>query len=189
MLRKIMWLNQADTGLEHFYWRRGEETITANGIVIGVEENVSFRIHYQISCNLKWHVRKVVVQSLDENEHMLNFVSDGSGNWTDESGNSLAELKDCIDVDITATPFTNTLPIRRLSLSSGESAEIKVVYFTIPKMQVSVVPQKYTCLETSSAGGKYRFESLDSGFTALITVDGDGLVEDYPQLFKRVWMS
>lgn len=189
MLRKIIWSNQADAGLEHFYLRHGDDEITADGNVIGVEENVAFRIRYTINCDLKWQVRKVVVKSLDENEQTISFVSDGFGNWTNESGNPVPELKGCSDVDITATPFTNTLPIRRLSLSSGESAEIKVVYFTIPEMQVSVEPQRYTCLETSSSGGKYKFESLDGGFTAVITVDADGLVEDYPALFKRVWMS
>src|SRR5688572_24461249 len=189
MLRKIIWSNQADTGLEHFYLRRGDDEITADGIVIGVEENVAFRIRYKISCDLKWHVRKVVVKSLDENEQTIRFVSDGFGNWTNESGDPVSELTGCFDVDITATPFTNTLPIRRLNLTSGESTEIKVVYFTIPEMQVSIEPQRYTCLETSSAGGKYKFESLDGGFTAVITVDADGLVEDYPELFKRVWMG
>ena len=189
MLRKIIWSNQTDTGLEHFYLQHGEEEITADGIVIGVEENVAFRIHYQISCDLRWHVRKVVLKSLAENEQTIRYVSDGFGNWANESGNLMPKLEGCLDVDITATPFTNTLPIRRLSLTSGESAEIKVVYFTIPEMQVSVDPQRYTCLETSHAGGKYKFESLDSGFTAVITVDADGLVEDYPELFKRVWIS
>ena len=169
--------------------RRGNDEITADGIVIGVEENVAFRIRYTISCDLKWQVRNVVVQSLDENEQTIRFVSDGFGNWTNESGTPISELTGCFDVDITATPFTNTLPIRRLSLRAGESAEIKVVYFTIPEMQVSIEPQRYTCLETSSAGGKYKFESLNGGFTAVITVDADGLVEDYPTLFKRVWMS
>ena len=48
---------------------------------------------------------------------------------------------------------------------------------------------RYTCLETGSAGRKYKFESLDSGFIADITVDQDGLVEDYPGLFKRVWTA
>jgi uncharacterized protein len=189
MLRKIIWSNQADIGLEHFYLRRGDDEITADGIVIGVEENVAFRIHYTIRCDLKWQVRKVVVKSLDENEQTISYVSDGFGNWTNESGHPISELKGCFDVDITATPFTNTLPIRRLSLNSDESAEVKVVYFTIPGMQVSVAHQRYTRLEASSAGGKYKFESLDDGFTAVITVDGDGLVEDYPELFKRVWMS
>ena len=189
MLRKIIWLNQADTGLEHFYLRRGNEEITADGIVIGVEENVAFRIRYQIRCDLRWQVRKVTVKSLEENDQTISFVSDGLGNWTNESGNRITELEGCFDVDITATPFTNTLPIRRLSLTSGKSAEIKVVYFRIPEMQVNVEPQRYTCLETSSAGGKYKFESLNDGFTAVITVDADGFVEDYPELFKRVWMS
>ena len=189
MLRKIIWSNQADTGLEHFYLRRGTDEVTADGIVIGVEHNVAFRIRYTISCDLRWQVRKVAVKSLEENEQTVRFVSDGFGNWTDESGNPVPELTGCLDVDVTATPFTNTLPIRRLSLNSGESAEIKVVYFRIPEMQVSIEPQRYTCLETSSAGGKYKFESLVGGFTAVITVDADGLVEDYPKLFKRVWMS
>ena len=189
MLRKIIWSNQADTGLEHFYLRRGNEEITADGIVIGVEENVAFRIRYQIHCDLGWQVRKVIVESLEENDQALSFVSDGLGNWTNESGNPISELEGCFDVDITATPFTNTLPIRRLSLTSGESAEIKVVYFRIPEMQVNVESQRYTCLETSGAGGKYKFESLNDGFTAVITVDTDGFVEDYPELFKRVWMS
>jgi hypothetical protein len=186
MLRKILWLNQADTGLEHFSLRINDDEITADGLVIGVEENVAFRIHYQIRCDLEWQVREVIVKSLDENQQSLRFMSDGHGNWSDDSGNPVPELKGCFDVDITATPFTNTLPIRRLGLMPGESAEIRVVYFTIPQMQVSVEPQRYTCLETSS-GEKYRFESVDGGFTAVITVDADGLVEDYPALFKRVW--
>jgi uncharacterized protein len=187
MLRKIIWSNQADTGLEHFYLRRSDHEITADGIVIGVEENAAFRIRYQISCDLQWQVREVVVRSLDENEQTIRFVSDGFGHWTNEAGSPMSELDGCLDVDITATPFTNTLPIRRLSLTPGQSVGIKVVYFTIPEMQVRVDPQRYTCLEADGAGGKYKFESLDSGFTAVITVDADGLVEDYPGLFKRVW--
>ena len=189
MLRKIIWSNQADTGLEHFYLRRGQDDIIADGIVIGVEADVAFRIRYIVHCDLKWQVRKVVVMSLDENEQTLSFLTDGFGNWTDESGKTAPDLKGCLDIDITATPFTNTLPIRRLGLKPGESAEIKVLYCIIPEMQVRVEPQRYTCLETRTAGGKYRFESLSDGFTALITVDADGLVEDYPELFQRVWMG
>lgn len=175
--------------MEHFYLREGEDGITADGIVIGIEENSAFRVRYQIRCDLKWQVREVIVQSLDEKEQTLRFVSDGLGNWTNESGNRVSELNGCFEVDITATPFTNTLPIRRLSLMAGESAEIKVVYFIIPEMQIRVEPQRYTCVETGSAGGKYKFESLNGGFSAVISVDADGLVEDYPGLFKRVWMG
>jgi uncharacterized protein len=189
MLRELIWSNQADTGLEHFYLRSGDDEMIADGIVIGVEENVAFRIRYTIHCDLRWQVRKVVVKSLDESEQTLSFLSDGFGNWTNEFGCPVGSFKGCFDVDITATPFTNTLPIRRLGLKAGESAEVKVVYFTIPDMQVRLEPQRYTCLQTGYAGGKYKFESLNDRFTAVITVDADGLVEDYPQLFKRVWLG
>jgi hypothetical protein len=82
MLQRILWSNQTDTGLEHFFLRRGEKEITADGIVIGVEENVAFRIRYQISCDLKWQVRKVAVTSLDENEQTIRLMSDGFGKMT-----------------------------------------------------------------------------------------------------------
>jgi hypothetical protein len=64
-----------------------------------------------------------------------------------------------------------------------------MVYITVPELQVEVTEQRYTCLETTSSGGLYRFESLEHGeaiFTAELLVDQDGLVVDYPQLFRRL---
>jgi hypothetical protein len=47
-------------------------------------------------------------------------------------------------------------------------------------------PQAYTRL----ADQRYRYESLDgSGFSAELAVDADGLVLDYPGLFRRVPVS
>ena len=187
MVHQILWAAQADTGLEHCYLRHSAAEIVADGLVIGVEEGIAFRIRYQVCCDLGWQVRKVVVTSLGETEQTIHIVADGLGNWTTAAGQPIAELTGCLDVDIAVTPFTNTLPIRRLNLSAGESAAINVVYVAVPALQVRVAPQRYTCLATSSAGATYQFESLDSGFAAVLTVDAAGLVEEYPQLFKRIW--
>lgn len=187
MVHQILWSTQADTGLEHCYLRHSAAEIVADGLVIGVEEGVAFRIRYQVCCDLGWQVRKVVVTALTETEQTIHFVADGLGNWTTAAGQPIAELTGCLDVDIAVTPFTNTLPIRRLNLRAGESATINVVYIAVPALQVTVAPQRYTCLATSSAGGTYQFESLDSSFAAVLSVDAEGLVEEYPQLFKRIW--
>ena len=80
-------------------------------------------------------------------------------------------------------PFTNTLPIRRLGLAQGQTADIRAVYVELPALTVSVDPQRYTCLKP---GQLYRYESLDSEFARDIDVDADGLVVTYPGLFKRV---
>jgi hypothetical protein len=86
-------------------------------------------------------------------------------------------------VDIQATPLTNTLPIRRLALQAGESTDIRLCYIEVPSLTVSPATQRYTALET---GRLYRFESLESDFTADLPVDEDGFVLDYPGLFKRL---
>jgi uncharacterized protein len=187
MKRQVIWSNLTATGLEHFQLVSRDDEIIADGIVIGVENDVAFRIRYEIRCDSQWRVRTVTVTTLDEDEQTIRLTADGLGNWTNELGEVVSAFEGCLDVDITATPFTNTLPIRRLSLHPGESSEIKVVYISVPEMEVSVEPQRYTCLEVNDSGGKYRFESLDGDFTAILSVDSDSLVEAYPSLFQRVW--
>ena len=88
-----------------------------------------------------------------------------------------------MDVDLALTPFTNTLPIRRLGLGTGESAEIRVAYVELPAFAVTTDPQRYTCLEPER---RYRYESLESGFVREIDIDVNGLVVTYPGLFRRV---
>jgi uncharacterized protein len=189
MKQKIIWSNLTDTGLEYLYLSCGENKVFADGIVLGVREEIAYRILYQVRCDSMWRVREVFVKSLDENEQTINLTSDGLGNWTDESSTVISKFEGCLDVDISVTPLTNTLPIRRLNLNRGESAELKVVYVAVPEMQLSVERQRYRCVERNEAGSKYKFESLDGEFTAIISVDADGLVEDYPNLFKSVWAS
>jgi hypothetical protein len=118
----------------------------------------------------------------------IDLKTDGQGHWFDRhEGRSLPELDGCLDIDISATPFTNTLPIRRIDWQVGQSETLKMVYILFPELTITVAPQRYTCLEKSESGAVFRFESLDSGFTALLPVDSDGLVLDYPGLFQRVF--
>lgn len=186
MKRQLMWSRSDAPGMEHLalIMRNGEAE--ADGIVLGVEDDAAFRLRYTVRCDSRWRVRRVEVNLVGD-RRSLSLNADGEGRWFDESGAALPALDGCVDVDITATPLTNTLPIRRLSLKQGEAADIKVAYVTIPELGLAPDAQRYTCLETDAAGGRYRFEQLATGFTAVLRVDADGLVDDYPGLFKRVW--
>jgi uncharacterized protein len=192
MERQVMWSPWTGPGLEHLHLLQRQEDIVADGLILGVQEQTPFRLRYEIRCDLQWRVRAIQLSLLDGSSHSLHFFADGAGNWTTESGEALPSLKGCLDVDISATPFTNTLPIRRLALQPGSSATLGMVYFTIPQMHVEATQQRYTCLEITPAGGRYRYESLVDGvssFTADLPVDQDGLVLDYPELFRRVGTS
>ena len=90
------------------------------------------------------------------------------------------EYEDCADVDLSFTPATNTLPIRRLGLGVGEKADIAVAWLRWPELKVERVGQRYARL----AADRYRYTQGD--FEAELTVDEHGLVLEYDGLWKAI---
>lgn len=194
MARDVLWASWNAPGLEHLRLEIGSETISVNGAIIAVFEGEAFRVSYQIACDAAWRVRELRVVVSHPAANVLHLHVDGDGRWSNASGEALPALDRCVDVDFAATPFTNTLPIRRLGLQTGQSAEITVVFIDAPSLEVTSVRQRYICLARDAESGRYRFEALPyaalpNGFVAELSVDGDGLVRDYPPLFRRVWES
>jgi hypothetical protein len=186
--RTILWTPWSGPGLEHLRFVQSEDLILADGLIIGVAEaeRRPFRARYTIQCDARWRVRELRIDMLDAANRRLDLMSDGQGHWAGGAGEPLPGLAGCFDVDISATPFTNTLPIRRLALAPGASADINVVFIDLPELTATLKMQRYACLEAGSSGARYRFESRAHDFTAELPVDADGLVQDYPGLFRRV---
>jgi uncharacterized protein len=186
--RDVMWSPWTGAGLEHLALACDEEGVLADGVVIGVEGGLRFRVRYEVRCDAGWRVREVSVVLLESDGTSVRLLTDREGRRTTLDGEPVPILDGCTDVDISVTPFTNTLPIRRLGLEPGEHAELEVAYVDVPGMRVEPTRQRYTCLERGEHGGLYRYEDegLFHGFAADLPVDVDGLVLDYPGLFRRV---
>jgi len=133
---------------------------------------------YDVILDAGWAFQALRLNSADGRH--LDLRRDGAGRWA-QDGNDRPDLAGTVDIDLAFSPFTNTLPIRRLDLPVGGAAEIVVAYVDAPSLAVLPDPQRYTRL----AVDQYLFESLDSDFTREITVDSEGLVIDYPGLFTR----
>ncbi|SAK68465.1 transcriptional regulator [Caballeronia temeraria] len=185
-MKSVRWSQQDGTGLEHLVLNETRDGIVIESAVVGEDEAHAFGLVYRIECDARWQVTRLALKLAGGASLDLHRREGNNGDahaWTDANGAPQESLRGCIDVDITATPFTNTLPIRRLQLERGERRVIRVVYVRVPELSVSAVEQAYTCIEPDR---RYRYEGLDTGFTAEITVDESGLVIDYPGLFKRV---
>jgi hypothetical protein len=187
------WQAWEEAGLEHLVLQEGPQGIVAEASIIGQSSNngasnngaadeTPFAMTYRIACDPDWRVRTVEARLVGM-ACSIHIASDGMGTWTTAGGSPLPALDGAIDVDIMATPFTNTLPIRRLDLAEGQSADIQVAYVSVPDLTLSLARQRYTCL---TAGALYRFDALESGFTRDIGIDQDGLVTEYPGLFRRI---
>lgn len=169
-------------GLEHLLLAEGR----ADGVVLAVDdEHGPFRLRHRLAWGADWQLASAVL-TLDAagTRRTLRLRTDGQGRWHDGGGRALAHLDGCRDIDIWPTPFTNSFPIRRVPLALGERREFLMAWVDGTALTVQPQRQAYTRL----AERLYRFESLDggSGFTADLPVDADGLVLDYPGLFRRV---
>jgi hypothetical protein len=87
-------------------------------------------------------------------------------------------LTDAYDIDLYASPLTNTLPLRRLGLIDG-TVEIVAAWILLPSLAVIVNAQTYTVLEP----GRVRYAS--GSFTADLELDENGYVVRYPGLATR----
>lgn len=171
------WQSWDAKGIEHLVLRESRSEIVAESVVVASR----FAIQYRVRCDRSWCVRSAEIGLVGE-RRKIEITGDGKGNWRDASGRRLTKPTGAIDIDLSVTPFTNTLPIRRLKLKAGQSAEIVTVYIVAPALTLTTDSQRYTCLDAR----RYRYESLDSDFTREIEVDRRGLVVTYPGLFRRL---
>jgi hypothetical protein len=177
------WQDWSGKTIEHLVLNQSGNRITADGAILAHGNPDPFAITYHIACDSAWRVKRVEISKLGSSL-AIELASDGDGNWIEQSGTSLPQLASAVDVDISITPFTNTLPIQRLNLQSGQSKEIIAAYIQVPAFDITSDRQRYTCLVP---GKLYRYESVDNEFTRDIEVDSDGLVVNYPGLFRRIF--
>jgi hypothetical protein len=175
----VRWRQWQGSGIEHLMLRQSADGISAESVAISADAE-PFAVHYRIACTADWLAAEVEVNVVGGARAML--TAEGMGNWS-RDGVPVAELTGALDPDLTVTPFTNTLPIRRLKLKRGESAEIAAVFIELPQLSIVKRRQRYTCLEE---GRRYLYESLVSGFRREIEIDGRGLVVTYPDFWQRI---
>lgn len=184
----VWWTPLEFPGLEQLHLVENETGVVADGLVLGIESAIPFRLWYQVWMDVDWNVRECLFQVGREKGQTVHLYTDGQGHWTDAAGIACSTLDGCLDIDISCTPFTNTLPVRRLALTPGENADLLTAYITVPNLSIRPVRQRYTCLSHTTSGGIYRYEGLESNFTANLSVDVQGLVVDYPGSWKRAEM-
>lgn len=169
-MRDVMWAPFAGEGLEHL--QLGADGCSS--VVIGTADGRPYSFAYQLTWDALWHTRSIEAGLLGDDHRTLHMRSDGEGHWKTGQGETLPALDGCLDVDFTVSPFTNTLPIRRLGLQVGQAAELRVLYVTVPALLAKPATQRYTRLDLTH----YRYESAT--FRVDLPIDADGVVLAYP---------
>lgn len=175
--RELVWRAERWPGLEHTALRVTEHGVSVDGALVAVEHEQPLRVRYQLECDSSWRPLRVMVDVFGQ--RTLSLVRD-ENRWFDGDGKERPDLSGCLDVDIALTPFTNTIPIRRLALDPGQSADLDVVY-VVPGPAVETRPQRQRYIRIDDG---FRYES--GSFQADLRVDTDGIVTEYPGLWTLI---
>ena len=198
----LFWERRDTAGCEHALVdaRTG---LYARGTALAVEP-VPYTCRYELTTDPSWVTSRFEVSAEGAGWARAVHLELAAGRWratTSEQGNLDAALTaaghagaglpgtedpdllyGAFDVDLTGSPLTNTLPIRRLNLLKAEvgvAHRLSVVWVILPSLEVVQADQIYTPL----GEGLVRYAS--ETFSADLMIDDDGFVRDYPGLAKR----
>ncbi len=171
---EVAWRSWDGVHLETVTVRWENEGWTVGGAV-GAE-----RIEYAIRLSASWQVRQFLLfRDLDDPD--LWLATDGSARWGEMNGAHRIELDGCYDIHLSCTPLTMLLPIRRLPLHVGDSAELPVIRVDPQTLAVEPEMHIYTRLATHRWAVRHG-----TATPAEFDVDEHGLVLDVPDRFRRV---
>lgn len=162
-----------------------ERGLKAAGRVVGADcpEHPAFSASYDLLLDGDGITRRLSMRSVvAAGERQVSLTRNAEGFWLVDHGQGpqRAEFDGALDVDVVLSPLFNALVVRRLGLRLADvEITVPVVYVTLPELSVSSEVHHYT----SRAGVISVVTPLGS---AVLEVDEDGFVLDYPGLAVRV---
>ncbi|WP_028544860.1 putative glycolipid-binding domain-containing protein [Paenibacillus taiwanensis] len=181
MVHHVIWKRIPDNGMEYCEVTFGA-AMRMKGNLICANDNGRSSIQYTVLCDQNGNTTHVAVHVQQEQGYStLSVVRDHLNRWT-LNGRELPELNGIKDIDIGVTPATNSLPIRRLKLDVGQSAQIDAAWIRFPALSIQPMKQQYECVSANT----YIYKSIESGYTARVNTDDNGIVMDYEGEWQRV---
>ncbi|MET3036329.1 putative glycolipid-binding domain-containing protein [Chryseobacterium sp. NRRL B-14859] len=180
-MNTLIWKGIFYQSLEYFTLTNKAENHLVESRIIGHIEDCIYSVQYHLIIDKDWMILQFFIES--EINGVKNVLK-GEKIQDEWKINDFInpDFKNFKFIDISLTPFTNTLPINHLTMSENDSQEIKVIYIDVLNSQIRPATQQYT----RTASHEYLYENIQTDFKAPILVDNAGLVTHYPGLFEKI---
>lgn len=177
----IFWRRLDTDGLERLSVVESEDSVRIEGTILTTEDG-GCRIDHHWQLDRDWRVLDVsITRTGADGNGTLHLERTGDG-WM-VNGQPRPDLDGVHEVDLSLTPFCNTLALRRFTGSGGKTITLNVAYVDGATLDVSRSRQAYDRI----ADRRFLFRDLGiaSGFEAMLDVDDRGFVIQYEGLFVR----
>ena len=179
-MTSIFWRRLDQPGHDSAVLREDASGAVIEGSAVFAESGRPCQLNYRVVCDSTWRTLSARVHGwLDTTAVAIELEADAGRGWT-INGQQQADLQGAFDVDLSFTPATNLLPIRRLRLAAGARAPVRAAWLRFPEMTLEPLDQIYEHLSAS----RYRYESGGGSFAAVLDVNAAGFVTSYPGLWR-----
>jgi uncharacterized protein len=140
-------------------------------------------LRYSVGCDSEWRSTEATVEGwCGVRAVAVRIRRSSDGTWT-LNGAPCASVTGCIDLDLSFTPATNLLPLRRLNLAVNQSAEVRSAWLEWPEAKLTRLVQRYA--RRSVTEYDYEADLPDTAkFRGRLRVESGGWVTDYAGLWQ-----
>jgi uncharacterized protein len=150
------------------------------GTAVFSESGRACRLDYRVVCDAEWRtVAARVAGWFGAAPVALEIAVNAARVWT-LNGRECPDVQGCYDVDLSFTPATNLLAIRRERLAIGSKAAVRSAWLNFPNLALEVLDQTYERV----AATRYHYTSNGGSFDVMLDTNAAGLVIDYPTLWQ-----
>ncbi|MGH3900368.1 MAG: putative glycolipid-binding domain-containing protein [Pseudonocardiaceae bacterium] len=189
--RMLAWAGIDGLRLEGARAVLGERSIRASGCLVSAQQDSAeaYSASYSLATDEVGVVQRLTVRTLRaQGEQYVSLTRSEEGIWLvdrvgEGAGTVRTSFSGALDIDLAFSPLFNALPVRRLGLHRAAAHhDLPVVFVSLPGLEVGCVQQTY---RTAAVGETTVVSFASELLEAELTVDGDGLVLQYPGLALR----
>jgi hypothetical protein len=177
----ILWRRLDVPGHDFATIKRSDDGWQLSGTAIFSHDRTPIKLDYRVICEPGWQTKSAqIAGSIAGQEINLHVSVDSERKWF-LNGTECPAVAGCLDIDLGFSPSTNLLPIRRLSLTLGQEAEVRAAWLPFPSLEFELLPQIYR----REGENTYRYESNGGAFVRTLEVNAVGFVTHYPGLWVQ----
>jgi len=177
----------ARSGFEVAYFQPHDDGHLLTGATTAVEDGQSWIVDYEIQVDVGWRTLSARVTGRSTTGARTRLLeTDGEGRWRID-GEPALHLDGCLDVDLESSAMTNALPVRRLALPTGATAQARAAYVRALDLSVERLEQQYTRTADQHGHQRYDYTAPAFDFSYRLLYDEAGLVLAYPGIAVRAF--
>jgi uncharacterized protein len=179
VLASAIWRRIDTPGHDACWLFQDERGLTLDGAAIFKHSAGPARLAYRVRCDTDWRTLCGMVLGYIGKRLVSLNIARRHRDWT-LNGTVVPGLEQLDDLDLSFTPATNLLQLRRQDVPYGKSVDIPVAWLDIDTGTLTKLPQVYERRGTLA----YWYRAPTVGYEGLLELGPNGFIQNYPQLWE-----